>query len=135
MTPKIQQQVTPRYRPVKVKSWHQNSARYSYWQRGAINSTTLTLSLVIAIFIGVAVLAFFYLGQVMGTAAQGSDISQLEDRIIELKSRQRELELEGARLRSIQTVEQEVKELNLVSTDRVAYLKGLTDRETFAVAE
>lgn len=70
----------------------------------------------------VSLLGFFYLQQVFGTAAQGSDIQRLEASLVELKEQQRALELEGADVRSLQSVQQRVRELNLVDVDRVAYL-------------
>lgn len=70
----------------------------------------------------VASLSFFYLGQVLGTASQGSDIQDLEDNIVELREQQKELEIESAQLRSIQTIEDRVNDLNLVTTDRVTYM-------------
>jgi hypothetical protein len=74
------------------------------------------------------VLGFFYLGQVLGTASQGSDIQKLEEQIVELKEQQREVELEGARLRSIDTIEERVNQLNLVSTSKVTFLKTSPDK-------
>lgn len=72
--------------------------------------------------VGVALLGFFYLQQVLGTASQGTDIQNLESRVLELNKQQRVLELQGAELRSIQAVEERVKQLNLITVDRVAYL-------------
>jgi hypothetical protein len=91
-------------------------------QRGSISSTTITITLGISVLLTVTFLSFFYLGQVQNTALQGSDIRDLEERIIDLRERQRELELEGAELRSIRTIEQHIPELNLETTDRVSYL-------------
>jgi hypothetical protein len=71
---------------------------------------------------------FLYLQQILHTASNGTDIQALEKRINELKNEERALKLEGARLRSIQTVEERVKELNLVPTDHVTYLKTAPNR-------
>jgi len=75
-----------------------------------------------------AVLGFVYLQQVVGTASQGADIQALETKIDDLQETQRQLELEGAELRSIQTVEDRVQELNLVESDQVAYLAPRVER-------
>jgi len=130
MTPNISQHVTPRQR-------RQNS-RFSYslrqkkgspiWQQGSINSTTITLGLGVIIISSVAFLSFFYLGQVLNTASQGTDIQTLEERIVELKEQQREVELEGAHLRSIDNIEDRIDQLSLISTNRVSFLKTTTDK-------
>lgn len=96
-------------------------------QAGNINSATTTLALGIVIIISAAFLSFFYLNQVVGTASQNTDIQDMEKQISELREKQRELELEGAHLRSIKTIEQQVKQLNLVTTDKVTYLVPRSD--------
>ena len=118
MTAKIKQNVTPR-RQINYGFKY----RYSRdWQRGSVSSATLSLLLGLIVIIGVASLSFFYLGQVLTTAVQGSDIQNLEERIVELKEKQRSLELEGAKLRSIESVENRVNKLNLVSTSQVTFM-------------
>lgn len=112
------QHVIPRYR----------STAYNDSQRGSITSTTVTALLGIGVITAVAMLSFFYLSQVQDTAKQGTDIHNLEERLIELRERQRSLELESAELRSIQAIERRVPELNLVPADRVTYLAPLPDR-------
>lgn len=117
MTPNIQQHVVPRH--------------YNYddaLSRGSTNNQTVALALgMITLFLG-AILGFFYLQQVLGNASQGSNIYTLEARINELKERQRQLELEGAELRSMRTIEQHIEKLNLAPTSAVAYLVPTTDR-------
>lgn len=116
----IAQQVTPRHR----------SAVARYRQRGSITSTTITALMGIGVITSVAMLSFFYLNQVQDTATQGVDIHQLEARLIELRERQRSLELESAELRSIQAIERHGSKLNLVPVDRVTYLAPLPGRLT-----
>ncbi len=112
------QHVTPRYRaPSRASREH-----------GSITPTTITAMLGITVIAAVAILSFIYLGQVQDTAAQGSDIHRLEERILELRERQRALELESAELRSIQAIERRVPALNLVPADQVTYLEPLPDR-------
>ena len=135
MTAKITQHITPRHSVFSDKrwsctpngGWHQNT-RGNKWQRGSISSTTLTLGLGLTVILLVAGLSFFYLGQVLNTASQGTDIHALEQRISELKERQNTLELEGAHLRSIQAIEQKIPELDLVKTDNVSYLNQTAQR-------
>jgi len=137
MPANIPQHVIPRHRSNHLPSWklqqlnswtNRTRSLSSRLQAGSINSTTLTLALTILVIIFIAFLGFFYLGQVMGTAAQSTDIQDMEERIVELREKQRELELKGAELRSIQTVEQNINQLNLVGIDKVAYLNMPTDQ-------
>lgn len=116
MTVKISQHVVPRHshRP------HRFSRRPL--QRGNATPTAIGATLGVGVLIILAVLGFMYLQQVLETASQGTDIHALENQLIELKQRQRELELEGANLRSLQTVEDRVQRLQLVPTDHVSYL-------------
>lgn len=101
-------------------------------QRGSVNQATLTLAFSVIALITVAIFGFFYLQQVLGTASRGTDVQALESQIVELREQQRALELEGAQLRSIQAVEQRVQQLNLVATDRVAYLAPAPDKVAVA---
>ena len=86
--------------------------------------------LFILIILSISFLGFFYLGQVLNTASQGSDIQQLEERIVELKQKQRQVELEGAQLRSIDNIENRVQDLNLVATGKVTFLSPAVDQVT-----
>lgn len=135
MTANITQHITKRHSTFSDKRWHytpngrwHQNIRSSKWERGSISSTTLTLGLGITVILVVAGLSFFYLGQVLNTATQGTDIHNIEEHISELKERQHTLELEGAHLRSIQAIEQKIPELNLVKTDSVSYLNQLAER-------
>lgn len=110
MTANIKQTITPRHRR---------------GQQGNVSQSALTIGLALISLVGVMVLGFLYLQQVFGTAAHGSNIQALEQQMIELKAKQKELELHGAELRSIQSVEERVKELNLVSAVNVGYLAPL----------
>lgn len=126
MTAKISQHVVPR-------SAHRARARYLSWrpvrsqrglraQRGNTTPTAIGATVGVSTLIVLAILGFMYLQQVLHTASQGTDIHALETKLIELKQQQRELELEGAQLRSLQTVENHIQRLNLVPTERVSYL-------------
>ena len=97
-------------------------------QLGSIDHNTLTLSLGLLALISVAMLGFFYLQQVIGTASQGTDINTLENQISDLKQQQRQLEVQGAQLRSLKNIEGTVQKLNLVGTDKVSYLSATTDK-------
>lgn len=48
----------------------------------------------------------------------------LEAKIIEIREKNRQLELEGAELRSLKSVEERVQQLNLASAESIAYLQA-----------
>lgn len=117
MIPTITQNVIPRSKRSSISRPGVNLA-----QRGSITPPTTALILGIIVIVSVAWLSFFYLNQVQGTAAQDTDIQTLEERLQQLRERQRALELEGARLRSLQAIEQRAQKLNLITTGQFAYL-------------
>lgn len=102
--------------------------RRRFQQRGSVDHSTITIGLGLTGLVMVTLLGFFYLQQVIHTAAQGTDAQVMESQVVELKDRQRALELEGAQLRSLQTVEQRVQKLNLVLTDKVSYLAAKSNQ-------
>lgn len=124
------QHVVPRNRSRKLSL---ASPRFSL-QHGTITPQTYTIATGMFILIIFGLLGFFYLQQVLYTASEGNDIHAMEIRIADLKEKQRDLELEGAQLRSIQHVEDTVKRLNLVTTDHVAYLTAPGSSNQVAVA-
>jgi len=121
MTSNIKQQVVPRHHRSNFS--HNRLSGLAHRQSGKITNHAITLAFGLFTIIFCAALGFFYLQQVLGTASQGSEVHTLEAKIDELSEKQRQLELQGAELRSIRQVEQNVKEkLNLVDIDTVAYL-------------
>jgi len=132
MTPRIQQNITPRrHQGLRVRrNWNiQFTSPASFAaQRGSVDHATVTVAFGLLALLLVGFLGFFYLQQVIGTASQGTDVHALEAQIVDLKEKQRQLELEGAELRSLRVVEDKVNELNLVATDRVSYLASSSDR-------
>ncbi|OGY36918.1 MAG: hypothetical protein A3E36_01635 [Candidatus Andersenbacteria bacterium RIFCSPHIGHO2_12_FULL_45_11b] len=112
MKPTRQQFVTPR----AGRSYRTAS------QRGAIDRGTATAMFGIVAVVLIGMFSFFYLQQVVHTASQGADVSQLEAQISSLKEQQKTIELDGARLRSLQTIQEQTGSMNLVPTDSVSYL-------------
>ena len=107
-----QQFITPRNGRVKSVSS----------QRGSIDHGTAAAMFGIVAVVLVGMFSFFYLQQVVHTASQGEDISQLQAQLSNLKDQQKALELDGAQLRSLQTIQQQTGAMNLVPTDSVSYL-------------
>lgn len=118
MTQTRQQVITPR-------TSHTSSRTRSYRsisQRGAIDHGTAAAMFGIVAVVLVGMFSFFYLQQVVRTASQGADINQLESQLSSLKEQQKTLELDGAHLRSLQTIQQQTGSMNLVPADSVSYL-------------
>ncbi len=122
MTNNIQQYVVPR----NQKNIY--TSRKHYGQRGSIDHATAAIMLGVIAVVVVGMFSFFYLQQVVRTAAQGTDVNQLEQQLSQLKEKQRVLELEGAHLRSLQTIEQQTSSLYLVPTTSVVYLAPVDER-------
>lgn len=115
MTQTRQQVITPRSsRTVK--------SHRSISQRGSIDHGTAAAMFGIVAVVLVGMFSFFYLQQVVRTASQGADINQLESQLSSLKEQQKTLELDGAHLRSLQTIQQQTGSMNLVPADSVSYL-------------
>ncbi|HSX24714.1 MAG TPA: hypothetical protein VLG69_01985 [Candidatus Andersenbacteria bacterium] len=91
-------------------------------QRGSIDHGTAAAMFGIVAVVLVGMFSFFYLQQVVHTASQGEDVSQLEAQLSNLKEQQKVLELDGAHLRSLQTIQEHTGSMNLVPTDSVSYL-------------
>lgn len=120
MTANINQHVTSR-----------RASRRTFSERGSIDRATITITAGMMALVVVGMLGFFYLRQVIGTASQGGNIHTLETTLGQLKERQRQLELEGAQLRSLQTIEEYTQHLNLIAVDRVTYLAPDDNRVAF----
>lgn len=119
-------------RRLGTKTFHSSRARA---QRGSINHATVTLTVSLVGLICISLLGFFYLQQVLHTASTGSSVQSLEVKLDDLGERQRQLELEGAQLRSIKNVEDRVQQLNMVTTGRVAYLHTPETRVSLAAPQ
>ena len=132
MTPNIKQNVIPRRTHKSKLDFGRNilfsRSRKNSTERGSISNAAVTTGFGIIALILITVLGFFYLQQVLGTASQGTDIAAFENELVELKQKQRQLELEGARIRSLQTVEKRIQKLNLVTTNQVSYLADSSDQ-------
>ena len=123
MTANITQQVVPRRT--------QHVSFRTRWQRGSVTPSTITVAFAVVVSVALGLLSFAYLQQVFSTANQGADVAELKTRLIEISEQQRELELEGAKLRSIDTVEERVQQLNLVESTNHAFLAPDVHRVAF----
>ena len=63
-----------------------------------------------------------YLLETNNLSTKGYEIKKLDKRLIELEERNKRLELEAASLKSIQSIESQIRTLNLVPMTSVDYL-------------
>ena len=63
-----------------------------------------------------------YLWQVNGLVSNGYKIKELEEKVSQIKDKNKKLELEVTELRSSARIAEKLKELNLVEVARVEYL-------------
>jgi hypothetical protein len=68
-----------------------------------------------------------YVSQVNSVATSGIAMKDLEQQIRELERANQDLELQAASLRSLSTVEQTSKELDLVARAPIEYLPAVSD--------
>lgn len=134
MTAHIQQYVTPRHYRQSRAGRLAGQAGLPAGQAGRINRQAVAVGFSLLVLFSLTMLGFFYLQQVLETASRGSEISELENRLMGLKMQQRSLELESAELRSIQNIEGQLNTLNLVATDHVAYLSLPEGRVAYSPA-
>lgn len=99
-----------------------STKKHSVQERGAIDRGTAVSMFGIVAVVLIGMFSFFYLQQVVHTASQGADISQLESQLSQLREQQKVLELDGARVRSLQNIQNQTGSMNLVPTDAVSYL-------------
>ena len=59
-------------------------------------------------------LSFFFLAQVFQSSTKGYEVSSLEDKAEELREQNKKLEVQAAELRSLNGLEESVKEINMV---------------------
>jgi len=67
------------------------------------------------------VASIFYLIETNSISTKGYEIKKLDNRLLELRESNKRLELEAASLKSIQSIESQVRILNLVPNDAVGY--------------
>lgn len=84
--------------------------------------TTITFVLGFLIVLGLGLL---YVNQVNTVATSGLAIQDLERKASQLEQANQDLELQAAALRSLPTVEQSSKDLQLVVRAKIEYLPGL----------
>jgi len=72
----------------------------------------------------IVIFTIFYLCQTNNLATKGYKIKNLEDKVAELREKNKKFELEIAELRSTERITKEVENLKMVSVARVEYLQA-----------
>lgn len=130
MTAKIKQHVTAR--PTSSHQTRLRGASRFSAQQGSLTNSTVAVLFGVVLLCTLSVAGFFYLQQVLATSNQGSDIHDLESKVMELKNQEKALELQGAQLRSLETIQNNVAKLNLVPSGPVAYLVNPSQKVALA---
>lgn len=79
--------------------------------------------LAIATIILICLISFLFLFQVFQSSTEGYKISDLEKKVEELKEKNKQLEIEAAKLRSLEHIESLKDQLNMVETRNIVYVK------------
>lgn len=122
----------PRTRRTIRSSQIQAPARQVSPRMQRIHSTVETLDSPKArliMIISCAVMGVLYLWLVNSSATSGFYLSELEDRMGELEHEYRSLELAKTELRSLQHLQEQSLEMNMVASHSADYLKAPTDSE------
>ncbi|MBU1119466.1 septum formation initiator family protein [Patescibacteria group bacterium] len=82
------------------------------------------VTLTIAIVVLFCVLSLFFLTQVFQSSTTGFEVSALQDEIEELKDQNKDLEVKAAELRSLDSIERSVEEINMVPVQDMVYIKS-----------
>ena len=90
-------------------------------RKGQTKTKPNKLGMLIVIFL--TLFGLMYLFQVNSLATTNYDIKKLERQLLDLKETNKRFELEAAHLKSIQSVEETVKTLNLVPSGSVRYVQ------------
>jgi cell division protein FtsL len=81
------------------------------------------VTLVIILLSLVCFLSLFFLAQVSQSSTKSYEIADLEKKVKELKEQNKVLELKAAELRSFENIKNEAEKLNMVSADKIVYIK------------
>lgn len=95
-------------------------------KKSAAVSGSVRISLVSLVFVVLGLIAFsgiFYLYQVNSMATKGIEIKKAEQEIKKLKQEGEELKIKEAEQRSMDNIEKEVKNLDLVGAAEISYVE------------
>jgi len=94
-----------------------------YKKKFLLNCRVNSKNLVIFVFILTVAIGLCYLVQVNSLATKGYKIKDLEERVADLRTKNKSLELEITELRSTERISREVENLEMVAVARVEYLR------------
>jgi hypothetical protein len=81
-------------------------------------------------FFGIAIflsLSLFYLSQTNEVTAKGYDISSLEKKKQALAEEKERLQIEAARLQSIQQIQQDISSTDMIPVEKVNYVRSVSN--------
>ncbi len=95
-----------------------------YKKNFLLNYQLSSKNLVIVFFILISVVGLLYLVQINALATKGYKIKELEERVSDLRDKNKGLELQITELRSSERISREVENLEMVAVSRVEYLRA-----------
>ena len=81
------------------------------------------ITMVTVVIFLICVLSLFFLAQVFQSSTKGYEITELQNQIDDLEEQNKSLEIEAAELKSFENLKNEASSLNMVSTDKIVYIK------------
>lgn len=81
------------------------------------------VTLTVVVICLVCLLSLFFLAQVFQSSTKGYEVTDLEKKIKELKEDNKSLEIKAAESRSFENIKNEAEKLNMVSADKIVYLR------------
>jgi len=108
-----------------------HSFKERLYRKSIIEKQVSSKKSVIFLFGLIITCSIFYLWQINGMATKGYQIKDLEDKVSELRQKNKKLELNITELRSTERITKGVETLKMVNVARVEYLK--TDGSTVAM--
>ena len=81
------------------------------------------VTMVIVVIFLICVLSLFFLAQVFQSSTKGYEMTELENKIKDLKEQNKSLEIKSAELKSFENLKNEANILNMVPANKIVYIK------------
>lgn len=100
-----------------------NSSNRTKTIKNKLKTGPVTLTIVTIVLF--CALGLLFLAQVFQSQSKGYEVSELKTKTAELKQQNKDLEIKSAELRSIDSIKQSAKQLNLVETKNIVYINKI----------
>lgn len=114
---KIKTKIMPKYLTLN-NSYSSNLRKKTVKKKIKTGPVTLTIVTIILF----CALGLLFLAQVFQSQTKGYEVLELKKQAEELKQENKNLEIKAAELRSIDSIKQSAKQLNLIDTKNIVYI-------------